>query len=163
MSAYYIYGICILAVFVLIALLWRRRKSSKKAKDAHKSLRFVSEKHLYDIIRVRYPNAVSNRYHPASDPRQAAGLRIAAHSIYIPSKKTAIEYQGEQHYRPVDIFGGRKQYRRQRKLDKKKKRLCRRHKIRLLYFSYRQDAPNRLHWKKIYKSEKELFRKLRWM
>lgn len=155
MSAYYIYGICILAVFVLIALLWRRRKSSKKAKDAHKSLRFVSEKHLYDIIRVRYPNAVSQQRFP--------WLGRQSLDIYIPSKKTAIEYQGEQHYRPVDIFGGRKQYRRQRKLDKKKKRLCRRHKIRLLYFSYRQDAPNRLHWKKIYKSEKELFRKLRWM
>lgn len=145
----------IILVALLSILLWRRRKCGKKAEDDHKSLRFVSEKRLYDIIRAHYPDAVSQQRFP--------WLARQSLDTYIPSKKTAIEYQGEQHYRPVNIFGGRKQYRRQRKLDKKKKRLCRRYKIRLLYFSYRQDAPDRLHWKKIYKSEKELFRKLRWM
>lgn len=153
MESIYLWHVIIL-VALLSILLWRQRKDRGNVEDSHKSLRFVSEKRLYDIIRVRYPDAVSQQKFP--------WLGRQSLDIYIPSKKTAIEYQGEQHYRPVDIFGGRKQYRRQRKLDRNKKRLCKKHKIKLLYFSYKKDAPDRLHWKKIYKSEKELFRKLRW-
>lgn len=155
MEMYDFYGICIIAVFSLTVMLWWQRKSHRKFNGGHKQLRFVSEKRLYDAIRARYPDAVSQQRFPWLGRQNL--------DIYIPSKKTAIEYQGEQHYRPVDIFGGRKQYRRQRKLDKNKKRLCKKHKIKLLYFSYKENAPNRLHWKKIYKSEKELFRKLRWL
>lgn len=152
---YDVYGICFIAVFATIVLLWRRRKDRGNVEDGHKSLRFASEKRLYDSIRVRYPDAVSQQRFP--------WLGRQSLDIYIPSKKTAIEYQGEQHYRSVEIFGGRKQYRRQRNLDRNKKRLCKKHRINLLYFSYKGNAPGRLYWKKIYKSEKELFRKLRWL
>lgn len=151
---YSIYGICALAIFLLTGLLLFR-KGRRGLEDCHKPLQFVSEKRLYDTIRAHYPDAVSQQRFP--------WLGRQSLDIYIPSKKTAIEYQGEQHYRPVDIFGGKKKYRRQRKLDRRKSELCRKHRIRLLYFSYRQDAPNRLHWKKMYKTEKKLLRKLRWL
>ena len=56
--------------------------------------------------------------------------------IFIPSKKTAIEYQGRQHYNPVDYFGGEEQYNKQQILDLKKKELCEKQDIKLLYWSY---------------------------
>lgn len=152
---YNIYGIYIIVVFVLSVLLWWRRKRHRDFTGGHKPIRFVSEKRLYEAIRTRYSDAVSQQRFP--------WLGRQSLDIYIPSKKTAIEYQGEQHYRPVDIFGGRREYRRQMRLDRNKKRLCKKHGVKLLYFSYKENAPDRLHWKKIYKSEKELFRKLRWL
>ena len=40
--------------------------------------------------------------------------------MYIPSKKTAIEYQGIQHYQPVSIFGGEEGYKKTVARDRKK-------------------------------------------
>ncbi len=60
--------------------------------------------------------------------------------IYIPQYKIAIEYQGAQHFKPVD-FGGygeeiaEKLFKKNLKRDKRKKELCDKHKIKLFYFS----------------------------
>ena len=43
--------------------------------------------------------------------------------IWIPSVKLAIEYDGEQHFRAIDFFGGEKTFKRQQKLDKYKNKL----------------------------------------
>ena len=40
--------------------------------------------------------------------------------IYIPSKKTGIEYQGLQHYQAVDFFGGDEGYKKNTEQDMKK-------------------------------------------
>lgn len=37
--------------------------------------------------------------------------------FYIPSRKTFIEFNGEQHYKPCERFGGKKSYERQKKRD----------------------------------------------
>lgn len=44
--------------------------------------------------------------------------------VFIPSLNVAIEYQGQQHYRAIPYFGGRKGYQRIRKLDRRKAEAC---------------------------------------
>ncbi len=44
--------------------------------------------------------------------------------VYFPLYNIAIEYQGAQHIRPVDYFGGEKAFKNQKKRDKRKSKLC---------------------------------------
>ena len=47
-----------------------------------------------------------------------------------------IEFDGEQHYKPVDYFGGQEQFERQKDRDKKKDEYCLNHNIKLQRISY---------------------------
>ena len=55
--------------------------------------------------------------------------------FYLPDYNVAIECQGEQHFQPVEHFGGEKKLETMRKLDIKKYKLCEEHNIKLYYFS----------------------------
>ena len=60
--------------------------------------------------------------------------------IYFPEYKIAVEYQGEQHFFPID-FGGygtkiaERIFRENTQRDIKKKELCAKNDIKLLYYS----------------------------
>jgi len=45
----------------------------------------------------------------------------------------AIEHQGQQHDRAVDFFGGEDNYKMTVKRDKRKQRLCKKHRVKLIY------------------------------
>jgi hypothetical protein len=51
-------------------------------------------------------------------------------------KKYGIEHQGEQHYKPIKHWGGRKGYNHRVKLDRLKKMRCKRAKINFVEFGY---------------------------
>jgi hypothetical protein len=53
--------------------------------------------------------------------------------IYIPDLKVALEYQGPQHERPVDFFGGKEQWRQTKKRDSAKLRKCLKAGVILIY------------------------------
>lgn len=53
--------------------------------------------------------------------------------IYIPDVNIALEYQGEQHNKPIDIFGGVENYKNQLIRDKKKQNLAIKNKCNLIY------------------------------
>lgn len=57
------------------------------------------------------------------------------YDIWIPKKKIAIEYQGEQHFRPVDYFGGEEAYLKQLERDNRKKEISSNNGITLIYVS----------------------------
>ncbi len=50
--------------------------------------------------------------------------------------KIGIEYQGQQHFKPIDFFGGKKAYNKLVERDKKKQELCKSHNIKLIYFNF---------------------------
>lgn len=56
--------------------------------------------------------------------------------IFNKEKITIIECQGEQHYNPVDHFGGEKQFLRQQSYDNKKREYCKQHNLRLIEIPY---------------------------
>ena len=54
----------------------------------------------------------------------------------IDGKKIGIEYQGKQHYEPIDFFGGKEGFEKLRKRDLEKKLLCKKNNIKLVEVSY---------------------------
>ena len=53
--------------------------------------------------------------------------------IYMPRLNIAIEYQGLQHYEPVDYFGGIEAFQKTVERDNRKKELCHKHDCHLIY------------------------------
>ena len=54
----------------------------------------------------------------------------------INKKKIGIEYQGQQHYQPVDFFGGKKSFKKTQENDRIKSALCKKNNIILIEFPY---------------------------
>lgn len=53
--------------------------------------------------------------------------------IYFPLRGIGIEYQGSQHQRPVEYFGGEEAFKDQQRRDRRKMRLCTKNKCHLIY------------------------------
>jgi hypothetical protein len=53
--------------------------------------------------------------------------------IYLPKLKIGIEYQGAQHYEPIEFFGGQEAFEKTVERDKRKKELCEKHNCILIY------------------------------
>lgn len=53
--------------------------------------------------------------------------------VYFPKHSIAIEYQGQQHYEPIDFFGGHKAYLKSVERDQRKERLCKENNCTLIY------------------------------
>jgi len=101
----------------------------KYAKNIKKNnIRWKSEYKLYQIVRSLYPDAI---YQYKSQWLQKQSL-----DIFIPSLNVAIEYQGLQHYKPVEYFGDNKAYDDLVERDKIKKQLCERNGVDLIEWTY---------------------------
>ena len=59
-----------------------------------------------------------------------------SYDFYLPQYNLLIEYQGEQHERPIEFFGGEERFKIQKEHDKRKKEYAKLHKIRLLDIWY---------------------------
>ena len=57
--------------------------------------------------------------------------------IYLPDYNIAIEYQGEQHFVPVEKFGGVTDFKLRQIRDKVKKELCEKHGIKIFYLRHK--------------------------
>lgn len=71
---------------------------------------------------------------------RAKWLGLQSLDIYIPSLNIGIEYQGQQHYKPVDYFGGKEKLNEQKERDLTKKKLCVKNGIKLLEWKYDTDV-----------------------
>ena len=92
------------------------------------SPRWKSEFSLYMLVKSYYPNAIY-QYH-------SEWLQKQSLDIFIPDIDTAIEYQGQQHYEPIEIFGGAKGLAETRKRDKMKREKCKTNGVFLIEWSY---------------------------
>lgn len=64
--------------------------------------------------------------------------------FYLSDYNMAIEYDGEQHYRPVEYFGGQKSFERTQRHDKIKDEYCKNNNIKLLRIPYFKDIEEEL-------------------
>ncbi len=58
--------------------------------------------------------------------------------VFVPSKNIAFEYQGRQHFEPVDFFGGKEAFEKAKKRDKRKRKKCEANGVRLIYWHYEE-------------------------
>ena len=66
----------------------------------------------------------------------SSNIRMAL-DVYIPKKKLAIEYNGQQHYFP-SAWKNKKEFKKSKLRDKEKKQKCKEHNINLIVIKYNQ-------------------------
>ena len=91
----------------------------------------VLETRLFETIQKKYGNLKIVRGY-----RNYKILGRKEIDIYFPKLKLGVEYQGAQHFIPVDLFGGVEQFKKQLKLDYDKINECKKNNIKLLHFTY---------------------------
>lgn len=63
--------------------------------------------------------------------------------FYLPQYGVAIECQGIQHYKPIDFFGGEKNFEYTIEKDTIKKKLCLEHGLKILYYTNQLEYSNK--------------------
>lgn len=91
---------------------------------------WVSETILYQIVR-RIFSEDEIQFH--SRPEWLNGLEL---DIYIPQLKLAFEYQGQQHFHAVEVWGGAGALKLLQKRDARKVEICTQQKVKLLTIDY---------------------------
>jgi hypothetical protein len=108
------------------------REAENKLREMHGLPRigegWLSEMRLFNLVVENFPNAL----HQAS-PEWIKPQHL---DIFIPSHNLAFEYQGLQHYEPIDFFGGINSLEDTQKRDKNKENLCKKNKINLIHWRY---------------------------
>lgn len=107
---------------------------------------WVNETLLYNIIKGLYPKHKIIRHYR---PTWLEGLEL---DIFIPELKLAFEYQGIQHFEPVEHWGGNAQLKKQQKNDAKKLSICNKLNVNLIYFYYYDELTSELVGKRIFNS-----------
>ena len=87
-----------------------------------------NERKLFFLVKETYPDAIYQY--------RDEWLGYYSLDIYIPSIKTAIEYQGGQHYKSVKFYGGKKTFADTQERDQNKRNLCAKKGIRLIEWNY---------------------------
>lgn len=86
---------------------------------------------LFQTVHQKYPDTLY-QYRPDWLDRQSLDL-------FIPSLKTAIEYQGIQHFLPIEFFGGEEALQHRQELDQRKSDLCAANDVRLILWPYQKE------------------------
>lgn len=98
---------------------------------------WVAETHLYYAVRALYPKYEVQR---EASPDWLGRQRF---DIYLPEVQVAIEYQGQQHFRPVEFFGGEKGYQRAKQRDREKRKKSKAAGVVIVEFKYNEDITER--------------------
>jgi len=88
---------------------------------------WISETNLFYEIKTHFSNEVVIHH------GRPSWLGKQHLDIYIPKFNIGIEYQGDQHYYPIDFFGGEDSYVKNKARDENKKQLCIKNNCHLIY------------------------------
>lgn len=100
--------------------------------------RWINETLLFNYIDLLFPNY---KVHREASPSWLGNQRL---DIFIPDLGIAIEYQGEQHFKSVELFGGKEGLQKTKERDIDKLLKCKNNKIDLIYFTYKDDLSEKL-------------------
>ena len=100
--------------------------------------RWKTEELVYNIVKKLYHQyKVVYQYHPYFLKTAKGSM---SYDVYICGLKIAIEYQGKQHFEPVEYFGGKEHYDKQIERDKLKLQLSEANGVKLIYINYWEDV-----------------------
>ena len=96
--------------------------------------RWKSEELVYKTVKDLYKeHEVIYQYKPYFLATDKGNM---SYDVYICGLKIAIEYQGKQHFEPIDYFGGKEKFEKQKARDLLKERLSIENGIKLVYINY---------------------------
>lgn len=87
---------------------------------------------LFTLVRHYFDDAVYQY--------RSSWLGLQSLDIFIPSLHVALEYQGIQHFEPIEFFGGEVGFVERAERDIRKKKVCSENKVTLLYWDYDEDV-----------------------
>ena len=70
--------------------------------------------------------------------KRLEGIKKAPFDFYLPDYNLLIEFQGRQHFEPVEKFGGEKQLSIQQEIDARKKEIAEKQGYQIFYLTYKQ-------------------------
>lgn len=94
---------------------------------------WTSETILYYIVKTLFKGKKVLRHFR---PHYLEGLEL---DLFIEELNLAIEYQGEQHFKPIKHWGGEISFKKLQERDKRKKQLCEMLGINLIYFNFDEE------------------------
>jgi len=97
-----------------------------------------SEKSLFDIVKKHFKGFDVLRH------AQPIWLEPQHLDIFLPELSLAIEYMGEQHYRPVEYFGGNEGFEATTARDQRKAEICKKVGVNLVYVRFDDDIKKRI-------------------
>jgi len=96
--------------------------------------KWISEFSLFCIAQTYFPDAVFQF--------RDTWLEKQSLDIFIPSINLGLEYQGEQHYSPLEFFGGQSGLADRQRLDENKRKLCAKNGVRLIEWEFTKEVNN---------------------
>ncbi|MGO2161790.1 MULTISPECIES: hypothetical protein [Vibrio] len=100
--------------------------------------RWINETLLFNYIEVLFPQYVVQR------EASPYWLERQRYDVFIPELGLAIEYQGQQHYVAVELFGGREGLQTTKQRDKEKLQRSKDNGIDIIYFNYKDNLTEKL-------------------
>lgn len=110
--------------------------------------KWVSEELVYNLTKKLYKNYNVIYQHKPFFLRGPGGGQMS-YDVFIAGLNIAIEYQGKQHFEPVEFFGGEDAYKKTVERDILKKQLSTKHGINLVYINYWEEISEKLLTEKI--------------
>ena len=99
---------------------------------------WTTESRLFELIRKAFKDYEVIRH------AQPLWLAPQHFDIFIPEISLAIEFMGEQHYKPVEYFGGEEGYAKTVERDKKKVEVSQLAQIKLIHIRFDEDIAKRV-------------------
>jgi hypothetical protein len=88
---------------------------------------WIAETALYYKVKAAFPDKIVLQH---GRPEWLGRQHL---DIYLPDQNVALEYQGEQHDRPIAFFGGEEAFLKNVARDQQKLRKCKRHGVSVIY------------------------------
>ena len=91
----------------------------------------------YNVIQYLQLHNIQHEYQKRFDDLRGVGDKPLSFDFYIPIYNTLIECQGQQHFFPIEMFGGEEQFKQQQEHDRRKKEYAVNNGYNLLEISYK--------------------------
>jgi very-short-patch-repair endonuclease len=83
-------------------------------------------------------------FYPQHKFSDCKNIKELPFDFYIEKHKICIEYNGKQHYEPIEYFGGQENFLKTKKRDKIKKDYCKNNNIKLFIIKYNENINKKL-------------------
>ena len=106
--------------------------------------KWVSEELVYSITKKYYGKKYAVIYQHRPFFLKSSKDGQMSYDVFISEVNVAIEYQGQQHFEPVDFFGGQDAFEDVKKRDAEKAKLSINNGVRLVYVNYWEEISPKL-------------------
>ena len=101
--------------------------------------RWITEELVYKLAKKLFKKYHVIYQHRPFYLKSSVGGQMS-YDVYIAGLNIAIEYQGKQHFEPVDVFGGREGFEGLKLRDAEKLELSKKHGVKLVYINYWEEV-----------------------